>query len=560
MDLRPYQSRARSAVYDSLRGARSTILVLPTGTGKTVVFAHIAAHAVENNRRVLILAHREELIEQAVDKLSAAVGVHAAVEMAARKQGLMNAEQMGLSGDEVVPTRGSDGLPLVVVGSVQSMVRRLDRFGEDHFQLVVVDEAHHAPASTYRQILDHFTGAKILGVTATPDRGDKVALREVFEDVAMAYEIKDAIDDGWLVPVHQHMVQCDGLDFSKCRTTAGDLNQGDLDGVMRQMETLHAVAGPTVELAGDRPTLIFTVTVAHAHGLAEVLRGYTQHRVEALDGTSPKEQRREVVEAFKRGEIRYLCNCALFTEGFDAPAAACVAMARPTKSRAFYAQMLGRGTRPLTGVVDGMNAATHEVRRQAIATSGKPDLMVLDFVGNAGRHALVHAIDVLDGEATQPEVSIAQSLLDRGAVNDVLDALRMAREQLRAMELERMRAQARHSFRTMQVDPFMAFGCENREDSWEREATEKQLAVLERAGINCQGFDRAQCSTLIGAMIKRREDGLCTFKQANRLIKAGVDPKAVWTLTMEVASELITELARNRWRTPDSWADRFGGS
>lgn len=558
MDLRPYQQQARSAVYDSLRNVRSTVLVLPTGTGKTIVFASIAAQAVENDRRVLILAHREELVDQAVDKLRTAVDVDAAVEMANRKQALVPAEQLGLD-NAVVPTRGPDGLPLITVGSVQSMVRRLDKFDPGHFQLVVMDEAHHAPAATYRQILSHFDGAKVLGVTATPDRGDKVALRQVFEDVAMTYEIKDAVDDGWLVPVHQHMVECEGLDFSKCRTTAGDLNQGDLDGVMRQMEMLHAVAGPTVELAGDRPTLIFTVTVAHAHGLADVLRGYTQHRVEALDGTSPKEQRREVVEAFKRGEIRYLCNCALFTEGFDAPAAACVAMARPTKSRAFYAQMLGRGTRPLPDAIAGLNAATPEIRRQAIAASKKPDLMVLDFVGNAGRHSLIHAIDVLDGEATQPEVSIAKSLLDKGAVHDVLDALRLAREQLRAMELERMRQQARTSFRTMQVDPFMAFGCDNRSDSWDRPPSDKQISVLERAGINGQGLDRAQCSTLIGAMIKRRDDGLCTFKQANRLIKAGVDPKVVWTLPMKVASEMITELARNRWRTPDSWAQRFGG-
>ena len=557
MQLRPYQEQAKNAVYESLRGSQSTILVLPTGTGKTVVFAHIAADAVSKASRVLILAHREELIDQAVDKLQTAVDVRAAVEMAERKQGLVTADQIGLADDEAVPTRGPDGLPLVVVASVQSMVRRLDKFGPDHFQLVVVDEAHHAPASTYRQILSHYTGAKVLGVTATPDRGDKVALRQVFDDVAMTYEIKDAVQDGWLVPVHQHMVQCDGLDFSRCRTTAGDLNQGDLDGVMRQMETLHAVAGPTVELAADRPTLIFTVTVAHAYGLADVLRGYTQHRVEALDGTSPKEQRREVVEAFKRGEIRYLCNVALFTEGFDAPNAACVAMARPTKSRALYSQMLGRGTRPLPGVTDRFDTA--EARRRAIAGSDKKDLLVLDFVGNAGRHSLIHAVDVLDGDATQPELSIAQSLLDKGAVQDVLDALRMAREQLRAMELERMRKQARTSFRTMQVDPFMAFGVENREDSWGREPTEKQLAVLERAGINATGMDRAQCSTLIGAMIQRRDDGKCTFKQANRLLKAGVDPKVVWDMEFKVASELITELARNRWRTPDSWADRFGG-
>lgn len=534
--------------------------------GKTIVFAHMAAEGARNGRRTLILAHREELVLQAVDKLHTATGVRAAVEMAQRKEGLKPRGELFGEGE----SESIEILPAVVVASVQSMVRRLDRFARDHFDLIVVDEGHHTPAKTYQQILSHFSDAKVVGVTATPDRGDKVALREAFDSVAYTYEIKDAIKDGWLVPVRQLYVETDTLDLRKCRTTAGDLNQGDLDAIMSEASMLHEVAGPTVELAEDRPTLIFTVTVRHAHLLAAVLREHVKDRarklgrseppdsvVAALDGTSNKEERAAVVAAFQRGDVQYLCNCALFTEGFDAPPTAVVVMGRPTKSRALYAQMLGRGTRPLTGLVDGVPDA--ELRRAAVAGSVKPDLLVLDFAGNSGKHSLVNAVDVLDGEASEPEQALARGMLERGEIQDVLEALARAREQIAEMERRRFREQARRGHRTVAIDPFQALGVTNPgEDSWGRTVTEKQTAFLDKKGIKSEGMSRRQASSLIGRLIERQDGDKATYKQVNRLIKTGLDPEVVWEMSFRGASDLITELVRNKWKRPASWDERFG--
>lgn len=550
MDLRPYQNEARRGIYSSLKEYSSTLAVLATGLGKTVVFSSIAEDAAKKGRRVLILAHREELVTQAADKFQRVSGLRAAVEMGPRREGMAPANMELIPG--VAPPAGSE-FPSVVVSSVQTMVRRLDKFPADHFHLLVIDEAHHAPATTYRKIIDHFD-AKVLGVTATPDRGDKKALGQVFEDVAFRYDIQNAISDGWLCPIRQQYVQAENLDLSRCRTTAGDLNSGDLEAAMSEMKVLEQIAGPTIDAAGDRPTLLFAVTVAHAHALAEVLRGHTKHDVRALDGTTDRDERREVVEAFRNGEIRYLVNCALFTEGFDAPSTALVAMARPTKSRSLYEQMIGRGTRTLDGTLDRLGDSVAEVRRAAIANSAKPDLLVLDFVGNSGKHNLVSMIDVLAGDASTPEKSIAKGLMEKGEVEDVAEAIRIARSQIEQMELDKLRRTARKNYRTVQVDPFMAFGIESRgEDMLGKEASAKQREVLERAGINPAGIDRTQASRLISSMIARRSGNLATFKQVNRLVKTGLDHKVASRLSFTQASGLITKLAENKWRKPGNW-------
>jgi superfamily II DNA or RNA helicase len=556
MPLRPYQEDAKAGIYASWRaGHRSSLLVLPTGCGKTVVFNDIAADGAKHGRRTLILAHRKELIAQAADKLQRFHGIEAAVEMADRKE----AQEAGsLFGDG----------PPVVVASIQSMVRRLKRFAPDYFDLVIADECHHSPSRTWAAVLEHFSEAKVLGVTATPDRGDKVALGQIFDDVGYELQIQDAITEGWLVPITQTIVETKGIDLSKVRITAGDFNAADLDAVMSEAGALHEIAAPIVEEAGDRQTIVFCVTVAHAYLLAEVMREYVRARaerlhrpltqVEALDGTSSPEDRADVLRRFHDGDTQFLLNCALFTEGFDEPAAACVAIARPTKSRALYAQMLGRGTRTLPGVVDSISERGFgDERRAAITKSNKPDLLILDFAGNAGKHSLANAVDVLDGEATKPEVSLAKGMVARGEVKDILEALRLAREQIAERERVRIREEARKGYRTRVVDPFQALGVDGRADSWGREISEKQAGVLDRAGIDPKNLDRAQASRLITALVKRREDGAASFKQAKVLMRAGLERELVAGLSFEAASALVDELASNRWRWPSSWDERF---
>lgn len=360
MILRPYQTAAIDAVRARYAaGDRSTLIVLPTGTGKTVVFAEMARRVGRGGGRTLVLAHRTELVDQALEKLAAA-GVRAAAEQGTRR----------------VRTAGAVDC---VVASVQTLRGdRLRGWQPDSFALGVVDEAHHAPAKAYGDVVAHFRGARWLGVTATPDRLDGAALGHVFESCAYTYEMRDAIRDGYLSPLTALRVDVPSLDLSSLATRAGDLAQDQLAAKMVDDDSLHAIAAPLAELSRGRRTMAFAVNVAHAHALAAVLCWYEPGCARAAHGGMAPADRAAVLRDFRAGKFRILVNCALYTEGFDEPSIACVAVARPTKSRALYAQMVGRGTR---------------------VAPGKRDCLVLDFVGQAGRHRLMNPADVLAGGA-----------------------------------------------------------------------------------------------------------------------------------------------------------------
>ena len=187
-------------------------------------------------------------------------------------------------------------------------------------------------------------------------------LGKVFESVAFDYQLPDAIHDGWLVPIEQQFVFVDGLDLSDCRTTAGDLNGGDLARVMEIEETLHRVVAPTMELAGDQKGLVFSASVAAAQRMAEIANRHKPGCAEFICGTTPMEDRREILRRYAQSDFQYLFNCMIATEGFDESTIGVVAIARPTKSRALYAQMVGRGTRPLPGIVDGLETGRNRPR------------------------------------------------------------------------------------------------------------------------------------------------------------------------------------------------------
>lgn len=446
MKARPYQADAEAAIFAGLAQSQSQLLVMATGLGKTIVMSHVARRWAGDGRpgRVLLVAHREELIAQGKGKLDAIVGTDCDVEMA---------------GDR------DTGRSPVVVASVQSLSQagRLARYRPEAFGLVMIDEAHHAIATTYRRVMGHFRAGnpacRFLGVTATPRRADELAMGQVFDSCCFEYGIEPAVEDGWLVPVAQRAVKVEGLDFSKVRQTAGDLNEKDLEKILKEEKVLHAQAAPTVEIAGDRPTLVFCVTVAHAHALAGVIDRYKPRSAVALDGRTDRDERRRQVERFKNGEVQFLVNVGLFLEGFDAPNTAVVAMCRPTKSLALYMQVLGRGTRPLPGVVDGEGVDTAEARKEAIAGSAKTHMTVLDFVGNSGRHKIVTAMDVLGGKYGAPAKEYARQLSEQDRERPIGHALEQAGEDLAFLaeirEMERRRQiKARATYRAESVSPF----------------------------------------------------------------------------------------------------------
>jgi superfamily II DNA or RNA helicase len=524
---RPYQQLADAAITRELEtlNRRSTLLVMATGTGKTWSFVERTRRCKTHGGRTLILAHRDELIQQPRRKLEA-LGIHADVEKGKQRASL-NAK--------------------VAIASVQSLRgARLLRFARDHFDLVIVDEAHHALAPGYRTILDHFDTAKILGVTATPLRADGAALGDVFETVAFRYEIREAIRDGWLVPIVARRIVLDGVDLSAVKTRAGDLAQDQLAALLETERAITGVVVPLLELAGDRPTVLFGVDVAHATRLAAALNDRRPGCARAISGETDDAERGSLLDGFAAGEFQFLCNCALLTEGWDAPHTACVAIVRPTKSWALFVQMAGRGTRPSR-------------------ETGKRDLLLLNFTGTAGKHRLVGPADCLAGselglDAIPDDV---RDELDRllGTQQIELEAVVASATASVAQRRAELARDAVVRFHAEDLDPFLGPEPQaSREEydvapyrippEWARQPPDaKQLKVLDARGVTVSklppGFTKAQAAILCIRLERRITAGLCSLAQARALTRAGI-PTA--DLSFERAKELCTKLRIGGWR------------
>ncbi|MEO6597220.1 MAG: DEAD/DEAH box helicase [Planctomycetota bacterium] len=497
MHLRPYQAAALEAVRDAYRKKhRAVLVVMPTGTGKTVLFAEISRLA---KGPVLVLAHRQELVEQARAKISAWCNDVVAVEMAHRRE---------LTRPDF--SRADGTRPKITVASIQTLRQRLARVPRDAFRIVVVDEAHHATADSYRAVLDHFD-AHLLGVTATPDRSDKVPLGEIFAEVAFEYDMRTAIKEGWLCPIRSFLVHTQA-DFSNVRKVAGELATRDVEQILTQELHLAEIATPILRERGDRPTIVFAASVAHAHALARVLNQLSGDPscAEALDGSTSFEQRAPTLERFDRGEIKVLVNCSLFTEGFDAPRIALVAVARPVLSRSFYAQMVGRGTR---------------------IAPGKKDLLVLDFVPSNCRHSLAAAVDIFAAEDADVRESARRIVSAASAAGEAL-----ALEQvLELAQQEQEVLQASVAYQLQKRDPFAAVGIDLaahvRRSGGGELATPAQLQFFERAGLLMDQVARLssrQAEALREELLERKAAGLCTPKQARQLVDLGIDPREMY--------------------------------
>ena len=525
---RPYQRAAVAAVLEAWQENRSTLVVLPTGCGKTILVADIVRRCFP--ARALVLAHREELIFQARDKIKAVTGLPVEIEMADYR----------VSTDD-----GLFGMPQVIVSTVQTQTAggdgggRMGKFDPNDFGLLIIDEAHRAVAATYKRVIQYYMQnprLRVLGVTATPDRSDEEALGQVFESVAYDYEILDAIRDGWLVPIEQQMVHVEGLDFSAMRTTAGDLNGADLAAVMEAEKPLHGVAHASLELAGDRRTLVFAASVRQAEQLAEIFNRHRHGCAAWVCGKTPKEERRAILADFAAGRTQFVCNVGVLTEGFDDPGVELVVMGRPTKSRSLYAQMCGRALRPLPGVVDEADDSP-EHRCAAITASPKPSCLIVDFVGNAGRHKLITTADILGGNVSDEIVERAALKARESGQARRMDELLEEAEQERIEEMRRRELQeaarraklvGRAQYRTQSVNPFDVFQMRPAaERGWDkgRRLSDKQRGLIEKhyPDINPDDIPYAQAKQLIGELFRRWDGNLCTYKQARILAKHGYD-------------------------------------
>ena len=326
--LRDYQEECNELI-DNLEPG-SYLIQMATGLGKTATFT-----SIKRKGRVLVLAHREELVTQPIKYYDCPVGI----EMANRK---------------------SNGEP-VVIASVQSIIHRLENFKTDDFDLIITDEAHHAAAKSYRKIYEYFKPRLHLGFTATPNRGDNVRLDDIYQDIIFERDIKWAIQNKYLTDIYCLRVNI-GYDISKVARRMGDFAPGELEEVMNQDVLNNAIAEAYKKYAKGQ-TLIFACSVDHAEAIAEKIPG-------AVAVTSKTKNRDELIKKFTNREIPVLVNCMIFTEGTDMPLVETVMIARPTSNSSLYTQMVGRGLR---------------------LYPGKEKLTLIDLVGTTGRANLCTA-------------------------------------------------------------------------------------------------------------------------------------------------------------------------
>ena len=511
--LRPYQQAARDSIHAQWeQGRLRTLLVLPTGTGKTIVFASVAADQVRAGDRVLILAHRGELLEQAADKLQRSTGLVSAVE---------KAESTCLN-----------SWFRVVVGSVQTLQRsaRLERFPRDYFGTIIIDEAHHAITDGYRRILDYFEGAKVLGVTATPDRGDMRNLGEVFDSLAYEYKLTDAIKEGYLCKIMAQTIPLQ-LDISEVGFTSGDYSLGQLGTALDPY--LEQIAAEMVQRCRGRKTVVFLPLIKTSQKFRDLLnaKGF-----QAAEVNGQSADRKEVLADFDAGKYNVLCNSMLLTEGWDCPSVDCVVVLRPTKVRSLYSQMVGRGTR---------------------LAEGKTDLLLLDFLWMTDKHELCRPADlVCEDRAVARQMT--ENLTETGAPEDIEEAAAQACEDVVAQREEALAKQLAEQRRkkAMLVDPLQYEMSIQAEDlsgyvpafGWEAgPPTEQQTSALEQLGILPDAVESAgKASLLLDRLHKRRDEGLTTPKQIRCLEKYGFQHVGTWSF--EQAKHMIDRIAAQGWR------------
>lgn len=516
MELRPYQQEAKDAIFDQwASGVNKTLLVLPTGCGKTIVFAKVTEDCVRNGDRVLILAHRGELLEQAADKILQTTGLNCAVE---------KAEQSCLG-----------SWFRITVGSVQSLMRetRLARFPEEYFDTIIIDEAHHCISDSYQRVLGHFPEAKVLGVTATPDRGDMKNLGQVFESLAYEYTLPKAIKEGYLSPIKAVTIPL-RVDLTGVGVQSGDFKAGDLGTALDPY--LEQIASEMENYCREKKTVVFLPLVKTSQKFRDIL---TSHGFRAAEVNGESQDRAEVLRDFAAGKYDVLCNSMLLTEGWDCPDVDCIVVLRPTKVRSLYCQMVGRGTR---------------------LAPGKDHLLLLDFLWHTERHELCHPAHLICENEEVAQKMTENLEKDAGCPIDIEEAEKTAsedvvaqREEALAQKLAEMKRRKRKLVDPLQFE--MSIQAEDLSGyvpafGWEMAPpSEKQKKTLEKLGILPDEIDNAGKATkLLERLDKRRKEGLTTPKQIRFLEGRGFQHVGTWQF--ETARKLIDRIAGNGWKVP----------
>ncbi len=515
MDLRPYQQQAKDSILAEWdKGIKKTLLVLPTGTGKTIVFSKVIEDQVREGQRVLVLAHRGELLDQAADKLQKSTGLMTATE---------KAEKSSLS-----------SWFRVVVGSVQTLMRekRLGQFAQDHFGCIIVDEAHHCISDSYQRVLQYFSSANVLGVTATPDRGDMRNLGSYFESLAYEYTLPKAIKEGFLAPIKALTIPLK-LDLTGVGQQAGDFKAADLGNALDPY--LYQIAEEMASHCKDRKTVVFLPLIKTSQKFCEILRskGFA-----AAEVNGDSDDRAQVLADFDAGRYNVLCNSMLLTEGWDCPSVDCIVVLRPTKVRSLYSQMVGRGTR---------------------LYPGKSHLLLLDFLWHTERHELCHPAHLIC-ESEEVAEKMTENIEEAGCPVDLEGAEKKAeqdvvaaREEALAKKLQEMKHRKKKLVDPLQFE--MSIQAEDLSGyvptfGWQMAPpSDKQRQTLEKLGIMPDEIDNAgKAALLLDRLNARRIEGLTTPKQIRFLEGRGFQHVGTWEF--DSAKRLIDRIAANDWRIP----------
>lgn len=496
MQLRPYQREACNAVVKEFAkdDIRATLLVLPTGTGKTIVFCGVAYYYALSRKnvdpcRVLVLAHQKILIEQAAEKFEKALDVSVNIEKGKKT------------------CKGSNYS--ITVSTVQTMVRRLDRFDPDYFGLIIVDESHHVMSPTYQKVIGHFSKAKILGVTATPDRADGKKLNRFFQSIAFSYSIKEAQRDRYLAPleIKRAAVQ---IDLNKVKKHHGDFDDRSLGSVIEPH--LHKIAEEVRELGKGRKIVCFVPLIRTAKKAAEIFSHYGFRSEWTAGNDKEKDQK---LEAFDRGDYDILFNSMLLTEGWDCPSTDCVIILRPTTSRALYVQMLGRGLR---------------------LSPGKEACLLIDFLFQHDSFDLATPDDVMEPKKHDGHPG------DRPGPGGVSD-----REESLVEKLERA-AKRMEGMTDPFIDPELSQVLRERykkSDLRDETTTKKQQKALENKNINWSNLTYAQAQILLDYYNEKRKP---SEAMVWRLKKLGYTSNEVLDMNFIQANKILRQAkAIGRW-------------
>ena len=476
MNMRPYQHEAIEAVLADLCELDRVLCVLATGGGKTVIAGELARRFIPVGP-VLFLADAKELVNQAADKIGRVCGQRAAVEMA---------DQQAYFGDRLV------------VGTTQSMARRLEKWPRNAFSLIIVDEAHrNCLGAQAQKVLGHFNAAQVVGLTATPFRSDTKQLGHYFQKISCDIGLSRLVKEGYLCRIKVRSVPCP-VDLSAVKRSkiGGERDLSAEDVAAAMAPHIEALAKMLAENYEGRKTVGFVPLISTSKDLAAACRGLGLRAVH-VDGTD-----RSNMEAFTKGEADIILNSALLTTGWDFPALSCVAMMRPTESFSLFSQMVGRGTR---------------------LSDGKDHLLVLDPLWQAETMSLIRPARLVC-----PSEEVAAKVNSRQDEFDLFDAEAEAEAEVEVDKLkklkEKLEANAKRSAKT--VDPIEFALDLDRPDlaeyepatDWEAAPpTRKQVEVLVKAGFAPEGWCRGKASKMLDVLSIRRSEGLATPKQVKWL-------------------------------------------